>query len=125
MAGCFGGSAIDRWMENSLNSYLDAGDADEEAFAEAENSCGACIYQKDDLYIFEDGSYGYPTLEEDADEDGYYMTLGGLSQGYIHKTKDGGYLFKATRLVPSKRKSPKPFRGYKKEVVDFFIRIPA
>ena len=123
MAGCFGGSAVDRWMEGNLNAYLDAGDADEYAFEEAEKQCGSCIYQKDDLYIFEDGSYGYPVMEEDADEDGRYMSLGGLNQGKIYETKDGSYLFKATRLIPSKRKSPKRYRGYKKEIVDFFIRI--
>jgi hypothetical protein len=125
MAGCFGGGVFDRYMESQLNSYLDAGDADEAAFEEAERSCGSCIYEEDGMYIFEDGSYGCPVLEEDGDEDGLYMSLGGLKQGKIYQTKDGGYLFKATSLVPSKRKSPKKYRGYKKEVVDFFIRIPA
>lgn len=38
MAGCFGGSAIDRWMESNLNDYLDGDDA-------GERSCSFKLYK--------------------------------------------------------------------------------
>ena len=123
MSGCFSNSSADRFFESQLNAHLDAGEAEEHALELAIAEYGEVIFDEDGLYVFENGAIGCPTMVEDADEDGYYWSLGGLTECDVVKTKNGGYIVKVMKLVPSKRKSPKRYRGHYKEVVDFFMRI--
>ena len=109
----------DSWLESPYQERYENDATWESLLEDAEKSYGKIIHEDDDLFIFEDGHWGYLELGKDE----YGTCLEGIKEGKITDIGDY-YLFKATELVPSKRKSPKPYRGYRKEVVKFFLKIP-
>lgn len=57
MAGCFGGSAIDRWMESNLNDYLGGDDAGERTCSFKLYKGKKLISEWDETISNEDSSY--------------------------------------------------------------------
>lgn len=79
MAGCFGGSDIDRWMEGNLNRYLSEEDGEDEV-----NLVGG------EYQVFKDGKY-LETFEESFDldnDDGTGPMIDKLKSIYTKKVWD-------------------------------------
>ena len=96
MAGCFGGSPVDMWMERNLHRYLD--DC-EDSIEELENEYGTILAGDSDTgFLFKDGYFGDESKIQNAK---YY------------ETKNGKYLVKIGSYTWSSRAKRKVFKSEK------------
>lgn len=88
MAGCFGGSAIDRYMEGRLHDYLDSLEPDG-AGEWAEENFGDILLETSDVGTVYESGYGTPVETQGYDEDGPYLAHSGVTEACVHENEDG------------------------------------
>jgi hypothetical protein len=106
MSGCFGGGAIDSWLESNLNAHLDECEADEAAEELAEELAGETFgnylgSHSEHGSVFEEG-YGEPKFNNGE--------LCGMRECKTVKTKTGKVLVKGGSSVYNPKKKRYEFK---------------
>jgi len=103
MAGCFGGSAIDRHLENRLDEHLSS--CDNETIEFVEETYGEHLgTDEEGNEVFKEG-YGNPSIEIEEDPDGKYRSIKGMDTARCYEIKGSDkVLVKLIRFVQGKRK---------------------